>query len=101
MPLTPDCNRTRPAHSLSRATGRRLVLNGRSARSLKLGSTFWRGLAAGSLLVVDLVVTVKPGSDLNAVTAQLAQAGLQVHSKLEAIGSVTGSAQDADIARLR
>lgn len=61
----------------------------------------WRGLAAGSLLVVDLVVTIKPGSDLDAIAAQLAQTGLQVHEKLGAIGSVTGSAQDADVARLR
>ena len=51
--------------------------------------------------MVDLVVTVKPDSDLNAVAAQLAQAGLRVHDKLEAIGSVTCSAQDADLGRLR
>lgn len=67
----------------------------------KTGSAFWRGLVAGSLLVVDLVVTVRPGSDLNVVAAQLARAGLQVHDKLEAIGSVTGSAEDADVTRLR
>jgi hypothetical protein len=51
--------------------------------------------------VVDLVVTVKPDSDLDAVAAQLAQAGLEVREKLAAIGSITGSAQDADLPRLR
>jgi hypothetical protein len=61
----------------------------------------WRGLAAGSLLMVDLVVTVKPSSDFDAVSAQLAQAGLRVHDKLEAIGSITGSAREEDVARLR
>jgi hypothetical protein len=57
-----------------------------------VSSAFWRGLAAGSLLMVDLVVTVKPGNDLDVVAAQLVQAGLQVHTKLTAVGSITGSA---------
>jgi hypothetical protein len=61
----------------------------------------WHGVAAGVLLVADLVITVKSGHDIHAVAAQLAQAGLQVHDKLEAIGSITGSAPQADIARLK
>jgi hypothetical protein len=52
-------------------------------------------------MVVDLVVTVKPGSDLDAISAQLAQAGLQVHEKFAMINSITGSAQETDIARVR
>jgi hypothetical protein len=51
--------------------------------------------------VVDLVITVKPGHDIHAVAAQLAQAGLQVQDKLEAIGSITGSAQDKDVPQLK
>ena len=67
----------------------------------KVSSAFWRGLAAWSFLMVDLVVTVKPDSDLDAVSAQLGQAGLQVHDKLEAVGSITGSAREIDVPRLR
>jgi hypothetical protein len=51
--------------------------------------------------VVDLVITVAPGHDIHAVAAQLSQAGLQVQDKLDAIGSITGSAQSGDIARLK
>jgi hypothetical protein len=51
--------------------------------------------------MVDLIVTVQPGSDINAVADQLAKAGFQVHDKLEAVGSITGSARDSDVARLR
>jgi hypothetical protein len=58
-------------------------------------------LLAGSVLVVDVVVTVHPGTDLDAVADQLAKAGLQVHDKLQAVGSITGSAQDKDIPQLR
>jgi hypothetical protein len=70
---------------------------------LSLGSKRKTGAAwlRGAFLVVDLVVTVRPGSDLNVVAAQLTRAGLQVHDKLEAIGSITGSAEDADVTRLR
>ena len=51
--------------------------------------------------MADLVITVKSGHDIHAVATQLAQAGLQVQDTLEAIGSITGSAQDKDIARLK
>jgi hypothetical protein len=61
----------------------------------------WRGLVAGSVLMADLIVTVHPGADLDSVADQLAKAGLQVQDKLHAVGSITGSAQDKDIARLR
>jgi hypothetical protein len=66
----------------------------------KVGSS-WRGLGAGSLLMVDLIVTVKPGSDFEAVAAHLGQAGMEVRDKLEAVGSVIGSARSTDVARLR
>ncbi|MGI8568354.1 MAG: hypothetical protein ACR2KT_04440 [Methylocella sp.] len=51
--------------------------------------------------MVDLVVTVKPGSDFDAVSAHLSQAGLEVRDKLEAVGSITGSAREIDVPRLR
>jgi hypothetical protein len=51
--------------------------------------------------MADLIITVKPGHDIHAVAAQLVQAGLTVQDKLEAIGSITGSAQDDDMARLK
>jgi hypothetical protein len=51
--------------------------------------------------VADLVVTIVPGTDLNTVSTQLVQAGLQLHETLEAIGTITGSADDADIPQLR
>ena len=61
----------------------------------------WRGVFAGSVLVADLIITVRPGADLDSVADQLAKAGLQVQDKLHAVGSITGSAQDKDIPQLR
>lgn len=61
----------------------------------------WRALLLGSVLVVDVVVTVQPGTNLDGVADQLTKAGLQVHDKLHAVGSITGSAQDKDIPQLR
>jgi hypothetical protein len=62
---------------------------------------WWRRLVVGSALVADLIITVHPGADLDSVADQLAKAGLQVQDKLHAVGSITGSAQDQDIPRLR
>lgn len=61
----------------------------------------WRGLVSGGLLMADLIVTVQPGSNLDAVADELAKAGFQVHGKLAAVGAITGSTQDPDLARLR
>jgi hypothetical protein len=51
--------------------------------------------------MADLIVTVHPGSDIDAVADRLAKAGFQVKDKLEAVGAIIGSAQDQHIALLR
>jgi hypothetical protein len=51
--------------------------------------------------MADLIVTVQPGSNLDAIAEQLAKAGFQVHEKLAAVGAITGSTQDPDLAQLR
>ena len=51
--------------------------------------------------MADLIITVHPSADLDKVADELAKAGLQVHDKLHAIGSITGSAPDQHIPQLR
>jgi len=51
--------------------------------------------------MINVAVTLKPGADINTVAAALAQAGLVLESRLDAIGSITGKATPQVISRLR
>jgi hypothetical protein len=51
--------------------------------------------------MVDVVVTVQPGSDLNAVEKRLVDVGFRVHQKLDAINSIIGATSDTDLSRIR
>lgn len=51
--------------------------------------------------MVHVAVTLKPGADVATVGAALAQAGLRIEHRLEAIGSITGQAAPQAIPELR
>lgn len=51
--------------------------------------------------MVDVVVTVHPGSDLNTVEKRLLDVGFRVHQKLDAINSIIGATSDPDLSRIR
>jgi hypothetical protein len=51
--------------------------------------------------MVDVVVTVHPGSDLNTVEKRLLAVGFKVHQKLDAINSIIGTTSDLDLSRIR
>lgn len=51
--------------------------------------------------MIEVAVTLKPGAKIDTVAATLAQAGLVIEHRLDAIGSITGRAAPELITQLR
>lgn len=51
--------------------------------------------------MAEFVVTVRPGANIHHVAGELTKMGFAVKDKLEAVGSITGSAQPQDVSRLK